>query len=499
MIPTTTTHDVPWMEPQHTTWTYNNSIGDPINDDVSTMGGDGHFPPFKSTLEGDWYMNPPHHEELLQNQTQHTTDITFPNTGFLMDSSSFTLDPSSHHSQSFLPPKSDFSSFFSTTISSNNNNSDNPFGNAFNLGSHGGSIASNSPIFFSPQMGSTVPELSSNPDFTATRVVELSGGFVPISVEQEQAFDGSGPHNALFSNKANVLRPLEALPPVGASPTLLQKRAARSGVGGGVLVVSTPPRFAGFSAGLNSEEGDVEEELNYEFDEIFDIGKLEENENDGGNNFYSNNNIDANNHNSDNGMTGGDHKGRKKGIPAKNLMAEWRRRKKLNDRLYMLRFVVSRISKMDRASILGDAIDYLKELLQQISDLHNELESSSPGSYLPPASFHPLTPTLQTLPSRVKEEPVPSPKNHSAKVEVRVREGRDVNIHMFCARRPGLLLSTMRALDNLGLDVQQVVISCFNGFALDVFRAEQCREGQDVLPEQIKTVLLNIAGFNGMM
>ena len=57
-------------------------------------------------------------------------------------------------------------------------------------------------------------------------------------------------------------------------------------------------------------------------------------------------------------------------------------------------------------------------------------------------------------------------------VEVRLREGRAVNIHMFCGRRPGLLLDTMKALDNLGLDVQQAVISCFNGFALDVFRAE---------------------------
>ena len=47
-----------------------------------------------------------------------------------------------------------------------------------------------------------------------------------------------------------------------------------------------------------------------------------------------------------------------------------------------------------------------------------------------------------------------------------------MNIHMFCGRRPGLLLATMKALDNLGLDVQQAVISCFNGFALDVFRAE---------------------------
>lgn len=47
-----------------------------------------------------------------------------------------------------------------------------------------------------------------------------------------------------------------------------------------------------------------------------------------------------------------------------------------------------------------------------------------------------------------------------------------MNIHMFCGRRPGLLLSTMRTLDSLGLDIQQAVISCFNGFAMDVFRAE---------------------------
>lgn len=43
---------------------------------------------------------------------------------------------------------------------------------------------------------------------------------------------------------------------------------------------------------------------------------------------------------------------------------------------------------------------------------------------------------------------------------------------MFCARKPGLLLSTMRAMDSLGLDIQQAVISCFNGFAMDIFRAE---------------------------
>ncbi|KAJ6374593.1 hypothetical protein OIU78_030153 [Salix suchowensis] len=167
---------------------------------------------------------------------------------------------------------------------------------------------------------------------------------------------------------------------------------------------------------------------------------------------------------------------------------------------------------MDRASILGDAIEYLKELLQRINDLHNELESTPPSSSMTPTtSFHPLTPTPSALPSptpsalpsRIMDKlcpsSLPSPNGQPARVEVRVREGRAVNIHMVCGRKPGLLLSTMRALDNLGLDIQQAVISCFNGFAMDIFRAEQCKEGQDMHPDQIKAVLLDSAGFHGMV
>ncbi|XP_024386994.1 uncharacterized protein [Physcomitrium patens] len=183
----------------------------------------------------------------------------------------------------------------------------------------------------------------------------------------------------------------------------------------------------------------------------------------------------------------------KRGLPAKNLMAERRRRKKLNDRLYTLRSVVPKITKMDRASILGDAIEYLKELLQRINEIHNELEAAK----LEQSRSMPSSPTprsTQGYPATVKEEcPVlPNPESQPPRVEVRKREGQALNIHMFCARRPGLLLSTVKALDALGLDVQQAVISCFNGFALDLFRAEA--KDVDVGPEEIKAVLLLTAG-----
>ncbi|XP_030539457.2 transcription factor ICE1-like [Rhodamnia argentea] len=508
-------------------------VAQPKEGDVA-MGG-ASLPTFKSMLDADWSYfntNPSHHsqqqQQLQQLQpTPEMTDLSFssapiPENALLLnhhphplDSSSscspsqaFLLDPSQPH-QPFLPPKNCFSSLLNVAWN-------NSFDNGFDLGCDAaglfGSVQGNQTSSAPLLMGGS--ELGSGSELlpVPTRLVPLAensaqlpgGGFGLTGFE---GFESPG--NPLFANRSTkALRPLDVFPQTGAQPTLFQKRAAlRNGSGGngggpeklGNLEISVS-RFAELDVkrkriddGYNDELSIDGSGLNYDTDEGNDSGKAAEDSK-----------HDGCNSNANSTVTVGDQKGKKKGLPAKNLMAERRRRKKLNDRLYMLRSVVPKISKMDRASILGDAIDYLKELLQRINDLHNELESTPPGSMLPPSTnFHPLTPTPPTLPCRVKEElcpsSLPSPKGQPARVEVRVREGRAVNIHMFCGRRPGLLLSTMRALDNLGLDIQQAVISCFNGFALDVFRAEQCREGQDVLPEQIKAVLLDSAGFHGMV
>ncbi|KAH7577640.1 hypothetical protein JRO89_XS01G0279400 [Xanthoceras sorbifolium] len=60
--------------------------------------------------------------------------------------------------------------------------------------------------------------------------------------------------------------------------------------------------------------------------------------------------------------------------PLNHVEAERQRREKLNQRFYALRAVVPNISKMDKASLLGDAITYITDLQTKIRVMETEKE-----------------------------------------------------------------------------------------------------------------------------
>ncbi|PON36488.1 Basic helix-loop-helix transcription factor [Parasponia andersonii] len=60
--------------------------------------------------------------------------------------------------------------------------------------------------------------------------------------------------------------------------------------------------------------------------------------------------------------------------PLNHVEAERQRREKLNQRFYALRAVVPNISKMDKASLLGDAIAYINELQAKVKVMEAERE-----------------------------------------------------------------------------------------------------------------------------
>ncbi|KAK9743213.1 hypothetical protein RND81_03G224900 [Saponaria officinalis] len=57
-----------------------------------------------------------------------------------------------------------------------------------------------------------------------------------------------------------------------------------------------------------------------------------------------------------------------------HVEAERQRRKKMNNRFYALRSVVPYVSKMDKASLLGDTVTYINELKSKIQSLELEIE-----------------------------------------------------------------------------------------------------------------------------
>ncbi|KAJ6414967.1 hypothetical protein OIU84_003882 [Salix udensis] len=81
--------------------------------------------------------------------------------------------------------------------------------------------------------------------------------------------------------------------------------------------------------------------------------------------------------------TGFKKRGRKpsgKESPLNHVEAERQRRERLNHRFYTLRSVVPNVSKMDRASLLADAVTYIKELKSKVNELETNLQVVSKKS-----------------------------------------------------------------------------------------------------------------------
>ncbi|CAN6308127.1 unnamed protein product [Urochloa humidicola] len=186
------------------------------------------------------------------------------------------------------------------------------------------------------------------------------------------------------------------------------------------------------------------------------------------------------------GVVGGPHhRSKLHGAPSKNLMAERRRRKRLNDRLSMLRSIVPKISKMDRTSILGDTIDYVKELTERIKVVEQEIGAS-------PEDLDLLN-TLKDSSNSSNEMMV----RNSTKFDVDKRGNGSTRIEICCPTNPGVLLSTVRALEVLGLEIEQCVVSCFSDFGMQASCLQDDGKRQVISTDEIKQALFRSAGYGG--
>ncbi|XP_047323815.1 transcription factor MYC2-like isoform X2 [Impatiens glandulifera] len=193
-------------------------------------------------------------------------------------------------------------------------------------------------------------------------------------------------------------------------------------------------------------------------------------------------------------------RGRKPGmgrvVPVNHVEAERQRREKLNKHFYALRSVVPNVSKMDKASLLSDAVSYIGELNAKLSKLESKLktttltENDDDDNHPPEIGDDDLSNTTSS------EADLPNSSATSASVELKI-VGTDaiVRVQSENVNYPSARL--MDALRRMELPIHQAIISTANHLMMqDVVIGIPQNLRDELDPHSLKAALL--AKFNNL-
>ncbi|KAL3726714.1 hypothetical protein ACJRO7_031589 [Eucalyptus globulus] len=199
-----------------------------------------------------------------------------------------------------------------------------------------------------------------------------------------------------------------------------------------------------------------------------------------------------------------------------HIAVERNRRRQMNDHLRVLRSLMpgSYVQRGDQASIIGGAIEFVRELEQLLQCLESQkrrrlygdgggpppsLPVQQPPHQPPQPQFFPPLPGLPNDPIKVPDfdtglhEETAESKSCIADVEVKLL-GFDAMIKILSRRRPGQLIKTIAALEDLQLNILHTNITTIEQTVLYSFNVKVAGEAR-FTAEDIASSVQQIFGF----
>ncbi|XP_030975718.1 transcription factor bHLH18-like [Quercus lobata] len=147
-----------------------------------------------------------------------------------------------------------------------------------------------------------------------------------------------------------------------------------------------------------------------------------------------------------------------------HVIAERKRREKLSQRFIALSAVVPGLKKMDKASVLGDAIKYLKQLQERVKTLEEQAAKKTMESVV----FVKKTRLSAADDTSSSEDNSDSESNEQLPhIEARVLE-KDVLIRIHCENRKGYAAKILSEIEKLDLAILNSSVLPFGNSTLDI-------------------------------
>lgn len=182
---------------------------------------------------------------------------------------------------------------------------------------------------------------------------------------------------------------------------------------------------------------------------------------------------------------------------SKNIVSERNRRNKLRDRLFALRSVVPNISKMDKASIIKDAIDYIQELHEQERRIQTEIMELETGKLKrnnnPGFDYEQDLPVL-LRPKKIKHQFYDCGGSKASPIEnlelkVMFMAEKTAVVSLTCSRKTDTMVKLCEAFESLKLKIITANIVAFSGLLSKTVFIEAEEEEREHLRIKIETAI----------